>query len=162
MTRQETERQILNLLATERIYRPISSISGKLERRRPKLAQAVDLNGRKSFNGERVYAKINEVPGTKARGMKEGIEKFCEEFPEHGETLREYIAEERAIRETNMHFGMYEGRRLTADDYMSVMTSMGFSEATAETLYPELMEVSRKMAKKKGDFERSILINSTL
>lgn len=162
MTRQETERQVLDLLATERIYRPISSIEGKLKRARPKIAKAIDLNGRKSFNGERAYAYINEVPGTKARGLKEGVDKFCEEFPKHGETLRAYIAEERTTRETNMHFGMYDGRRLTSEDYMDVMTNMGFSETTSERLYPELMEVSRNLARKRGDVERSILINSTL
>jgi len=109
--RNETERQILDLLATERIYRPIASISGKLDRKRPKLAKAIDLNGKKSFNGERAYVRVNEAPGTKARGLKEGVEKFCAEFPKYGETLTGYIAEERAIRETNMHFGMYERKR---------------------------------------------------
>jgi hypothetical protein len=47
--------------------------------------------------------------------------------------------------------------RLTADDYMNVMSDLGFTEATARTLYPELMDVSRKMSRQR-DEERSILV----
>lgn len=36
-----TERQLIELIATDRIEMPISSMSGKLKRQKPKLAQAV-------------------------------------------------------------------------------------------------------------------------
>jgi hypothetical protein len=52
---------------------------------------------------------------------------------------------------------MNEGCRLTAEDYIGVMTDLGFTEATAQRLYPELMNVSYKMAR-KGSQERSILV----
>lgn len=160
---EELERQIIELMATERIYRPISSMEGKLKRARPKIAKALDLSPYKdNFQGERVYARLEETPGTKARGTSEGVAKFCKKFPRQGTTLLGYIAEQRAIRETNMYFGVNEGRRLTSDDYMGVMKGMGFTEATSNSLYPELMDVSRKLEKKRGDRERSILINTTL
>ena len=56
-----------------------------------------------------------------------------------------------------MYFGMHEGKRLTESDYMGVMTGLGFTEGTARSLYPELMDVSRKLSRKRGE-ERRILI----
>ena len=41
MTNETLERQIIQLIATDRIDIPISSMSGKLKRRKPKLAEAV-------------------------------------------------------------------------------------------------------------------------
>ena len=41
---EELERQLIEIVATDRIDVPISSMSGKLKRRKPKLAKAVDLS----------------------------------------------------------------------------------------------------------------------
>jgi len=57
-----------------------------------------------------------------------------------------------------MYFGMHEGRRLTAEDYMGVMRDLGFSDGVAANLYPELMDISYKMARKRDETERRILI----
>lgn len=156
---KETERQILEIIATDRIDIPISSMSGKLKRAKPKLAKAVDLP--EDFFGDRTYARIEKTDEDKARGMKEGIEKFEENFPRYGRILRGYIEEQRKFRETHLYFGMNSGCRLTSSDYMSVMKNLGFTEATAERLYPELMDISRKMSRKRGE-ERSIMVDSTL
>ena len=40
---------------------------------------------------------------------------------------------------------------------MGVMKSLGFTEAISRDLYPELMEVSRKLSRKR-DEERSVMI----
>lgn len=159
MTNEKLERQIMDLIATDRIFIPIKSMAGKLERRRPKIAEAMDMRDG-SYVGDRAYARISLETGSKARGMADSIELFAEQYPRHGAILKGLIAEERVLREPHLYFGMNPGSRLTSDDYMGVMTSMGFTEATAERLYPELMEVSRNLSrqKKRADEERSILI----
>jgi hypothetical protein len=52
------------------------------------------------------------------------------------------------------------GKKLTAEDYLGVMENLGFSETSARNLYPELIEVSRNLSRRKArkDEERSILI----
>ena len=57
-----------------------------------------------------------------------------------------------------MYFGMNDGCRLTAEDYVGVLTNLGFTETTAKKLYPELIEVSRKMARARNETERSVLV----
>ena len=152
----ETEQQLLKLIAMDRIEIPISSLSGKLKRQKPKFAVgiAVPKNG---FEGERVYAKIEDKSKMKARGMKQGIEVFSQHYPKHGKILQGMIEHEREQRETHLYFEMYEGKRLTSDDYMSVMTDLGFTEAKARDFYPELMEVSRNLSRKRSE-ERSVMI----
>ena len=158
---QELERQLIEIVAMDRIDRPISSMSGKLKRRKPKLAKAVELP-RKRFEGERVWARVSSKDEQKARGMKEGIAKFEQEFPKYGRILKGYIEEQRTIRETHLYFGMNDGCRLSSTDYMGVMRELGFSPAIAERLYPELMDISHKLARKRDENERSILIEQDL
>src|SRR3989344_4049182 len=126
---ENIEDKIITLIATDRIDIPISSMSGKLKRAKPKLA----------------------------KGMAEGIELFSNEFPKYGTILRGLIEEQRALRETHLYFGVNSGCRLTADDYMGVMTGLGFSEPRARDLYPELMDASRSISRKREE-ERSVLI----
>jgi hypothetical protein len=38
------------------------------------------------------------------------------------------------------------------------MQDLGFSQAISERLYPELMDISRKLSRKRDEIERSILI----
>ena len=151
-----TERQILEIIATDRIDMPISSMSGKLKRKKKKLAQELELQDN-YFEGDRVYARIEDSDMMKARGMKDGIEVFSQEFPRYGTILKGMIEEERAKSETHLYFGINPECRLTSGDYMDVMTNLGFSEQRAEGLYQELMKVSRNLNKKR-DEERSIMI----
>ncbi len=155
---ENLEREIIRLIATDRIDKPISSMSGKLKRAKPKIARGIDFGSRKSFDGERAYARIESEDILKARGTREGIEAFKEAHPKYGAILEEMISEERASTETHMYFGMHEGRRLTSDDYMGVMTGLGFSETMAEGLYRELMDISYGLARKRKETERRILI----
>ncbi len=93
----------------------------------------------------------------KARGMKQGIERFENKFPRYGKILKGMIEEQRANSEINLYLGVHEGCRLTSNDYMGVLTDLGFSEIRADTLYKELMKVSRNLSRNR-DEERSILI----
>ncbi len=155
----DLEKRLIEIIATDRIDKPISSMSGKLKRRKPKLAQNVDLSEyKKGYEGDRVYARVKYQDNMKARGMKQGIEKFEKEFPKYGKIIRGYIEEQRTIRETHLYFGMYEGCRITSGDYLGVMGNLGFTPAISENLYPELMDISRKLTRKREEGERSILI----
>ena len=154
----EIEKKILNLIATDRISVPINSIGGKLYRARPNLASAIGLDTGASFEGDRCHARVVSEDKSKARGMRRGIEKFSEAHPKYGRILEGYIQEERTNSEVHFYFGMNEGRNLTSDDYLSVMTNLGFTRHTASRLYPELMEISRNLARKRNGAERSVLI----
>ncbi len=152
------EEKLIELIAVDRIDKPISSMSGKIKRLKPKIAKEIDSEIIESYEGKRVWARIDEEDHQKARGLKEGIEKFCNEFPKYGKILKGYIEEQRAIRERYLVFGMQPESRITSADYVGVMKNLGFTEVTAEKLYPELMEISRKLSKKREEYERSILI----
>lgn len=152
------ERQVLTLVATDRIEMPISSMSGKLKRRKPKMAQAIPMPESGRFKGERAYARVAETDKMKARSMKEAVAEFAQQYPTHGKVLYGLIAEKRLQKEKHLYFGMNDGCRLTADDYMSVMTNLGFSEARAEGLYEELIAVSRNLSRQRGQPERSVLV----
>ncbi len=157
------ERQVIELIAADRLYIPVSSIDGKLKRMKPKIAKAVFLPGNSSsFKGERVSARIEDKDENKARGIKEGIELFSQQFPKYGKILQGMIEEQRVVRETHLYFNMNDGCRLTADDYLGVMANLGFSPVSAKNLYHELIEVSRSMKRKRQEKERSIMLGTTL
>lgn len=159
-TNEQLERQVIELVAADRIYIPVSSIDGKLKRMRVKLAQGISVpNGR--YIGERVYARVDDEDCMKARGVKEGIEEFAKQYPKYAGILAGLIEEKRMERETHLYFGLNEGCRLTADDYLSVMANLGFTETQARTLYGPLIEASRTISRKR-DEERSVMLGSTL
>ncbi len=152
------ERQIIELVAMDRIEIPISSLSGKLKRQKPKLAGDIDLSEYEGkYLGERCYARIESEDLQKARGMKEGIDEFSKRHPRYGAELQSLIDEKRDERETHLYFGLNDGCRLSDSDYIGVMKSLGYTEAGAQSLYPALMETSRKISRKR-DEERRILI----
>lgn len=153
------ERQIIELIATDRIHMPISSMEGKLKRQKPKLAKEIDLSEYKNkFVGERVYARIETDDSTqKARSMSEAVNKFAEKYSRHGKILKGMIEETRQAKESNIYFGVNSGCRLTADDYLGVLTNLGFSDVRAKGLYEDLIAISRNLSKKR-DEERSVLV----
>jgi len=151
------ERQLIELIATDRIEIPISSMSGRLKRLKPKIAEQVADSFKTRYSGDRAYARVATEDKMKARGMKEGIEMFAQQYPQHATVLYKMIEFKRAEKETHLYFGMKDSCRITADDYRGVMTNLGFSSGMAEELYPALMDVSRKLSKQRGE-ERSIMI----
>lgn len=156
---EKLERQLIEIVALDRIDKPISSMSGKLKRRKPKLAKTVDLSDFENhYDGNRVWARVQYDDKLKARGLKEGIEKFENQFPKYGRILRGYIEEQRTMRETHLYFEMQDDCRITSNDYLGIMQDLGFSQAISKRLYPELMDISRKLSRKRNEIERSILI----
>lgn len=162
MTHNENiEQRVIRLIATDRIEIPISSLSGKLKRKKPKMAKDIQLPESQRYNGERVYARVETEDLMKARTMKEAVADFAEQYPAHGKILDGLIAEKRLQKETHLYFGVRDGCRLTQEDYLGVMRDLGFGETTARGLYSELIEVSRDLAKKRGSPERRVLIGKT-
>lgn len=158
MKNEDLERQIIQVIATDRIEIPISSLSGKLKRSKPKMAGLIDLVDYKgNYKGERVYARVETTNEDKARSMKEAVADFASKYPKEGVILYAMIEERRVCKETYLYFGMNEGRKLSHMDYIDVMKGLGFSDIRSEGLYQELMEVSRNISKKR-DEERSVLI----
>jgi len=151
------EKKVLELIATDRIYVPISSMAGKLQRARPKLGRELGLNPGESFDGKRAYARVFADDTMKARGMRNGVDEFAEKFPRYGKILNGMIEEQRAKSEVHVEFGMYDGCKLTEADYLGVMRDLGFSETQARNTYQPLMNASRKISKAR-DEERSVLI----
>ena len=153
---EKTESQLLELIATDRLHIPLSSLDGKLKRSKPKLASAIELPVG-NYQGQRVYARVVAEDNMKTRGMSEAVTQFCEAYPKPGEVLTQMIEDQRSVRETHLYFGMNAGCRLTADDYLGVMAKLGFTEAQARALYGPLIETSNRIARKR-DEERSILV----
>ncbi|MFH1211023.1 MAG: hypothetical protein V1645_03840 [archaeon] len=151
------EKKVLELIAQDRIDIPLSSMEQKL--RKVKMSNAgelADVVGT-GFYGERSFAYVSFEDKNRARGMKEAIAEFEQEFPKYGAILRGLIAEKRVKREEHLYFGLNSGCKLTGDDYMGVMKSVGLSDTTSRSLYPDLMDVSRKLSKARNE-DRSLIV----
>jgi hypothetical protein len=157
MTNETLERQILDLVAVDRFHIVASSMDGKLKRRKDKAAESLDLpKGR--YSGERVYARIEVEDKLKSKRMADAVAEYCETYPAQGKILTQMIEDQRSVSETHLYFGVNEGCRLTADDYLGVMSDLGFTEKQASDLYEPLINSSRAIAKKR-DEERSVMID---
>jgi len=116
-----------------------------------------DLVAQKFDIGKSVTAKIEQGDKQKARGMKEGIEKFGKKYPKYGRILLGFIEEKRTEREIHLKYDLNESYNLSDSEYVSVMRDLGLTEKEAAHLYPELMSVSERLRKRKKGL-RSILI----
>ena len=155
------EQQIIGLIARDRLEIPLSSMYQKVRKTKGAMAKGLaalvaNLEGAE-FEGQRTYAHLDSEDKDRARGMKEAVAEFCDEFPKYGTILAGKINEKRAIAEQHLYFGVNNGCRLRTEDYISVMKELGLSESTARNLYPELLNVSRKLANAREE-ERSILV----
>ncbi len=162
MVNEQLERQVIELVAADRLFIPVSSMDNKLKRRREKMAMAIELPESRQYRGERVYARTEDEDKMKARTMKEAVAEFREKYPSHGKVLDGIIAEKRLQRETHLYYGVREGCRLTSDDYLNVMKDLGFGPESAKSLYHELIEVSRNLKRKRAETERSILVGKVV
>lgn len=152
------ENEIIRLIARDRLEIPLSSMYQKVRKAKKKDAEGLAgiLEGKKFF-GERTYAFVKSEDRERARGLKEAVAEFSAEFPKYGKILEGKVAEKRIIAEEHLYFGVNSGCRLSTDDYIEVMQSLGLSEQVAKNLYPDLINVSRKLAKAREE-ERSVLI----
>ncbi|MEK6825941.1 MAG: hypothetical protein AABY00_04095 [Nanoarchaeota archaeon] len=155
------ECEFIELIARDRLEIPLSSMYQKMKKAKKELAQGLagrvkELDGAE-LEGERVYAHIDREDKEKARGMKEAVAEFAQEHPRYGAILLKKVAEKRKFAEEHLYFGVNTGCRLTTDDYITVMRSLGLSEGVARNLYPDLIHVSRKLAKAREE-ERRIIV----
>lgn len=161
MNNEKIQSEIMLLIAKDRIEIPLSSMYQKIKRTKKKDAEG--LAGKlvdsfdSSFEGERAFAYVANEDKDKARGMKEAIAEFAAEFPKYGAILVGKIAEKRTLTEQHLYFGVNTGSRLTTEDYIGVMQTLGMSENSAKNLYPDLLKISRKLENSRED-DRSIII----
>lgn len=154
------KQKILELIATDRLDIPLSSVEQRVRRVRKSLSQEVASDiGVVGFADERVYAYVAVEDKERARGMKEAIKEFEQEFPKHGRILRGKIEERRINSEEHLYFGLTEGSKLTSEDYVGVLTDLGMTQKGAHALYPALMDVSRKLSRARNE-DRSVLVGS--
>ncbi len=161
MNKTIDEKQIVTLIAMDRLCIPLSSMYQKVKKKRKSeakgLAALIGELEDSEFEGERTYAYVGKEDHEKARGMKEAVAEFKIQYPAEGEVLQQMINEKRKKAEEHLYFGINQGKRLTTDDYVTVMQSLGLSEQVARNLYPDLLNVSRKLAQAREE-ERSVLI----
>jgi hypothetical protein len=153
----ETEQALIALITADRLHMPVSSIAGKLDRRKKNFLQDIEIGKSDKYNGERCYARVESEDLEKARGMRQGIAEFAKRHPKYGTELNQIIEEKRRKRETHMYFGMNEGCRLAERDYLGIMENIGITQGQARNLYPKLVDLSKKLSNKR-DEERRILI----
>ena len=157
---QDIEKTIIDLVATDRLYMPSSSFDGKLERRKPKIAQAImSYDGiENGFEGDRAYARVETTYARKSRTLRAGIDEFAKQYPREGKILNGIIEEERQVQEKPLYFGMHDGKRVGHDDYMAVLRDMGLPEGTAKQYYEVAIDIARSLQSKRANTERSIII----
>lgn len=78
---KNTEKKLLEIVAADRLYKPVSSMSGKLGRIRSKLAKEVASDVGENFKGDRLYAWTETSDTMKARGIRNAIDEFANKYP---------------------------------------------------------------------------------
>jgi hypothetical protein len=152
------EQQIITLIAQDRLEIPLSSMYQKVKKAKVKDAKGLAaILGASRFQSSRAYAFVETEDKERARGMKDAVAEFCQEFPKYGEILQGKITEKRVLAEQHLYFGVTPGSRLSTEDYIEVLQSLGLSEQAARNLYPDLINVSRKLAREREE-ERSVLV----
>ena len=152
------EKNLIELITQDRIEIPLSSLYQKIKRDKKRNAANISTSLKNNpFNGSRAYAFFEAEDKERARGVKEAVKEFTEEFPKYGAILNGKIAEKRVRSEEHVYFGMNPGCRLTAEDYIEVMESLGLSNNSARSLYPDLIDLSRKLSRAREE-ERSIIV----
>jgi len=119
------ENQIVKLIAEDRLQVPMSSLEQKVRKSKMSDAKSIaEMIGEK-FDGNRVYAFVEEEDKDRARGMKEAVAEFEQEFPKYGAILKGKINEKRKLSEKYLYFGLYDGCKLTSEDYLGVLQNIG-------------------------------------
>ena len=150
MDRTEGESIVRKLIAVNDIRIPLSSWYQKGKKTEETYALGIkNYVAQKADFGNSVTVKIREEERLKTRGMTEGIEDFCKEYPTEGKILKAKIEAKRAEREVHLDYGLKEGCRISEGDYLTVLKDLGFSDEQANSAYPTLMEVTRKLQETK-------------
>jgi hypothetical protein len=155
---QGIENKVIGLIAVDRIDISLSSMHQKLARKKKSLADGIADIVTESYSGERAYADVITEDNNKARGYKEGVKEFSKQYPKYGKILIGMIEHKRAQKDTYLEFGLNSGKKLSSQDYITVMKSVGLTDSQAMKMYPVVSEVSRKLADAKTE-SRTILLS---
>ncbi len=157
--RTELETQIRNLVACDILSKPLSSLGQKTKRRRDGFAKEATQYITGDEEDERFFARVETREDEKAaRTIREGIEEFKSQYPQHGKILEGYIQEKRVESNTFLVYGVETGFKLGAADYRRVMKDIGLNTMQADAMWPHLQDLSDKLGKAKETSERSILL----
>lgn len=159
-SRTEIEKLTRYMIATDVLARPLESLGKKGTRRLDKKATSiVDLLNQDGDLGNSVYVDVEQIgEELKARTINEGVNAFCKKYPTHGKILKGFIEEKRVARNKYLVYGLNEGYKLGEEDYVSVMTDLGFNRREASAMYPHIIAVSERLGKANEYAERSILL----
>ncbi len=154
----EIDKEIMKIVALDRVHVPFSSAEGKLKRRREKAVSGLDRDDVLEFSGERAYARIEDKSDSKKRGYEGAVKLFCEKHPKLADELNELVEEQVTKKEERLYFGMHPGARINPGMYEEVMSDIGFTPGEARAVYPTIVEASRRIVKARG-IERSVKYN---
>ena len=158
--RTEVEKYVRWMIASDILYRALSSLGDKGLRRLDKTAKSLsELLRSKEELGNRVEARIEELEEEmKARTINEGIKVFSKKYPQYGKELREIIEEKRMERNNYLIYRLKEGFKLGEEDYLQVMMDLNFDRREASSVYPHVLSFSKKNKKAEENKERKILL----
>lgn len=159
-SRTEIEKLTRYMIATDVLARPLKSLGEKGARRLDKKAASiVELINQDGEFGNSVYASVAQInEDSKARTVNEGIDEFCKDYPKYGTILKGLIEEKRVARNKYLTYGLNEGYKLGEEDYVHVMTDLGFNRREASAMYPQIIAVSERLGKANEYAKRSILL----
>jgi len=157
--RTEQEKIVRKLVAINNLKVPLSSLYQKAKKIENEFALGIqNYVLQKADFGNSIQAFVEDEEKQKARGMREGISEFEKQFPRYGRILNGLIEEKRTEREIYLKYGLNDGYTLADSEYVSVMRDIGLSDSEAAHVFPELMNASYRLQKKKKEGLRSILI----
>lgn len=144
------EEQVRMLIAYDQLDIPLNSLHGKANRRSDKIAGSIAELVENNANFGNAIASVRYQDQQKARALREAVDIFCARNPAAGRELQTVIEDKRVEREVYLSYGLQTGSRLSANDYMTAMQSIGIGPARAEKLYPILLETSRDLQRARG------------
>ena len=156
--RSELESRVRRLVSADILYRTLKSLGERgvrrLDKRSEEIVQLLDEE-----ENQRFFLKIEEIGEERARTLREGIDKFKEEYPRQGEILEQCISSKRTERNKYLIYGIRRGFHLAEEDYLQVMMDLGFERREASSIYPHILSISRRLKKADEHKKRSTLIS---
>ena len=116
------------LVAYETVARPLDALSKRSKRVRDEVVPSVvgSLRRGNKVDGP-CYARLEIKTSQLARGMRDGIDLFCEKHPKYGKILNECIQEKRDQRRTSLIFGG-DFDEIPDEVYHEVLMDIGIPE----------------------------------
>ena len=144
------ESDVRKLVAYDNLDIPLCALHNRVDRKHGKLARALEapIDAGENFGCANVAVVYEDKK--KARAMRDGVNQFCDKYPSEGRELQKMISSKRTIRETHLHYGIPEGRRISSQDYVQAMVDVGLTQTQAEAFYPKVLDVLRTLQRLRG------------